>query len=509
MAQQENDGLPTGWKTELLGDAASIITKGTTPTTAGYQYFDEGIPFIKVENIIDNCVAINSVSQFISEDAHAALARSQFVEDDVLFSIAGTIGKTALVKKEYLPCNTNQAVAIIRGTNDLLVPDFLNYQLINFAQKIARENSRGGAMNNVSLGDLKNINAMVAPLPEQKRIVEKLDSLLAQVDTIQQRLDTLPDIIKRFRQSVLAAAVSGKLTKQWREENSVSSINELLNEVQKERTELKKAKKLKPSFGKYDEVESIFENSPNSWVWCCFDQISKNNNNALKAGPFGSALKKSDCTDSGYRVYGQEQVIAGDEKLVSYYIGDEKFEQLSACSVASGDILISLVGTIGKVLILSDVVEEGIINPRLVKLSLNSKVNRDFIKYYLDSIYAKEFFGQFSHGGTMDILNLGILKKLPISLPPVEEQTEIVRLVEQYFSLADTLEKNLANAKQRVDNLTQSILTKAFKGELVPQDPNDEPADKLLERIKAARIDAEKLEKAAKKAAKASKAKKK
>ena len=154
--------------------------------------------------------------------------------------------------------------------------------------------------------------------------------------------------------------------------------------------------------------------------------------------------------------------------------------------------------------------QEGIINPRLVKLSLNERVNRDFIKYYLDSIYAKEFFGQFSHGGTMDILNLGILKKLPIALPPVEEQTEIVRLVEQYFALADTLEKNLANAKQRVDNLTQSILAKAFKGELVPQDPNDEPADKLLERIKAARIEAEKLEKAAKASAKkAAKAKKK
>ena len=78
-------------------------------------------------------------------------------------------------------------------------------------------------------------------------------------------------------------------------------------------------------------------------------------------------------------------------------------------------------------------------------------------------------------------------------------------MVEQYFALADTLEKNLVNAKQRVDNLTQSILAKAFRGELVPQEPNDEPADKLLARIKAARLEAEKLEKAAKKAAKASK----
>jgi type I restriction enzyme S subunit len=102
-------------------------------------------------------------------------------------------------------------------------------------------------------------------------------------------------------------------------------------------------------------------------------------------------------------------------------------------------------------------------------------------------------------------LFLGPIKNLFIPYLPKEEQTEIVRLVEQYFALADTLEKNLANAKQRVDNLTQSILAKAFRGELVPQDPSDEPADKLLARIKAARLEAEKLEKAAKKAAKASK----
>ena len=99
-------------------------------------------------------------------------------------------------------------------------------------------------------------------------------------------------------------------------------------------------------------------------------------------------------------------------------------------------------------------------------------------------------------------VNIGDLRPAPIPLPPLEEQTEIVRLVEQHFALADTLEKHLKNAKQRVDNLTQSILAKAFKGELVPQDPNDEPAEQLLARIKAARAEAEQLEKAAKKASK-------
>jgi type I restriction enzyme S subunit len=94
------------------------------------------------------------------------------------------------------------------------------------------------------------------------------------------------------------------------------------------------------------------------------------------------------------------------------------------------------------------------------------------------------------------------VKEFVLEVPPIEEQTEIVRLVEQHFALADTLEKNLKNAKQKVDNLTQSILAKAFRGELVPQDPNDEPAEQLLARIKTARAEAEQLEKAAKKASK-------
>jgi type I restriction enzyme S subunit len=488
MAQQENDGLPTGWKTELLGDAASIITKGTTPTTSGYQYIEEGIPFIKVENIIDNRVAINSVSQFISEDAHAALARSQFVEDDVLFSIAGTIGKTALVKKEYLPCNTNQAVAIIRGTNDLLVPDFLNYQLINFAQKIARESSRGGAMNNVSLGDLKNIKAMVAPLLEQKRIVEKLDSLLAQVDIIQQRLNHLPNIIKRFRQSVLAAAVSGKLTEQWREENSIASI--------------KSTDYFDKKLGGVESKEYYGE-PPESWGWVRFGSLVK-----LINGDRGKNYpNKAEYVEKGVPFINTGHIDPNGflSKKRMNFITKEKFDSLGSGKIKINDLVYCLRGaTMGKTAIVNPF-EKGAIASSLVIVRPSSNINNKFAYYFLISPQAKDLITRFDNGSAQPNLSAKSLAMYPLCLSSVEEQIEIVRLVEQHFALADTLEKHLANAKQRVDNLAQSILSKAFKGELVPQDPNDEPADKLLARIKAARLEADKLEKAAKKVAKAKK----
>jgi type I restriction enzyme S subunit len=343
---------------------------------------------------------------------------------------------------------------------------------------------------------LRELQFLVPPLAEQKVIADKLDTLLAQVDNTKARLERIPEILKSFRQSVLAAAVAGKLTEEWRGSYECVSVIEYVKEIEHERTKLINAKKLKKSVLPRTAIEQIESDLPNSWSIVHFEHIAAYDGNALKAGPFGSALKKSDCTSSGFRVYGQEQVIAGDESLVTYYINESKFNELSSCAVKSGDILVSLVGTIGKVLILSDKAEKGIINPRLVKLSLQPEINRSYIQFYLQSIVALDFFKGFSHGGTMDILNLGILKDLPINLPPLKEQTEIVRRVEELFAYANRIEQAAQAAQSRVNHLTQSILAKAFRGELTADwraaNPDlisgDNSAEALLAKINAERM---------------------
>ncbi|KYN85120.1 type I restriction endonuclease subunit S [Vibrio cidicii] len=488
--------LPKGWVETTL-DKIATWGSGGTPKRNEPSYYGGDIPWVKTGDLGPKL--LKEASEYISRLGLDNSSAKLFPKGSVAIAMYGaTIGKTSILDFET---STNQACAVGSPIDGLTSTEFLYYFLASEKQNFIKK-GKGGAQPNISQQLIKAHNVMLPPLAEQTRIVEKLDEVLAQVDTIKARLDGIPASLKRFRQSVLAAAVSGKLTEEWRKNNSGQQIKQLLYEIETQREKLKAAKLLKRSFGKHETVDPQSNELPDGWEWVCFDQISDNENNALKAGPFGSALKKSDCTDHGYRVYGQEQVIAGDETLVSYYINEEKYQQLEACSVKSGDILISLVGTIGKVLILSDKVESGIINPRLVKLSLNSEIQRKYIKAYLDSPLAWHFFNGFSHGGTMDILNLGILRKLPIPLPPVEEQKEIVRLVDQYFAFADTIEAQVKKAQARVDKLTQSILAKAFRGELVPQDPNDEPADKLLERIALARKEAEVLAKAAKKAAK-------
>lgn len=482
--------LPKWWATATINDligSEGLFTDGDWVESKDQD--PEGANRLLQLADIGDGVFLNKSSRFLNDEQFDRLNCTELKEGDVLVArMPAPLGRACLMPAIGQRCLTVVDVAAIRigatGISNKWLMHFINAP--EFRLEIESKAS-GTTRKRISRGNLGGIALPVPPSAEQVRITTALDDMLAQVGTLKARLDTLPSLIKRFRQSVLASAVSGRLTEGWRGVNELINVKILLNEIAVERSGLKARKLLKASAGCFDAVEELYPLPCNSWEWVCFSQICRNENNALKAGPFGSALKKSDCVQTGHKVYGQEHVISGNEELITYFIDEDKFRDLQACRVGAGDILISLVGTIGKVLVLSEKAETGIINPRLVKISAHPDVSRDYLKVYLDSPIAHGFFRRFSHGGTMEILNLGILKELPIPFPSIAEQTEIVRRVEQLFAFADQLEARLADARQRVDALTQSILAKAFRGELVPQDPNDEPASVLLERIAAQR----------------------
>ncbi|MBY8223862.1 restriction endonuclease subunit S [Vibrio fluvialis] len=514
--------LPKGWTSKLLGELASTITKGTTPTTVGYSFETEGVPFVKVENIESNRIQHTTIYQYINEDAHASLSRSAFQAGDVLFSIAGTIGKTALVTDNDLPCNTNQAIAIIRGTQEVLLPLYLKHNLSYRAKEIFIANARGGAMNNVSLGDLKKTFVVIPPLPEQKRIVEKLDEVLAQVDTIKARLDGIPDLLKRFRQSVLASAVSGKLTEEWREQNdNLTSMTAYLEALSVEREaeyhcscEEAKAvgarKPRKPScidpnvFASPEWVEKFVPKLPDKWAVSCIGNIGQNNADSIVDGPFGASINvKTDYIESGVpviRINNINPFKFDNENLK--FISEEKFADLKRHNVKGGDLLLGKVGTIGNACIYPLGSEEAMLSTTgSTRIRVDTRVCvLKFAELYLNS--QKAAFNNIASAAVQPFLNMKTIKSFPFIAPPISEQKEIVRLVDQYFAFADTIEAQVKKAQARVDNLTQSILAKAFRGELVPQNDDDEPAEVLLERIAKARKEAEALAKVAKKAGK-------
>lgn len=331
---------------------------------------------------------------------------------------------------------------------------------------------------------LKEAVYLLPPLAEQTRIAQRLDELLAQVHTLKARIDAIPALLKRFRQSVLAAAVSGRLTEEWRNDNPIheGEITGLLEEIELERQKAFQAdaervgrrKKYNPPV---PALAERLPEIPSSWSWVSVD--------SLASKVVDGVHKKPDYKESGVpfitvkNLTTDNEISFTDTKYVS--IEDHK-EFYKRANPEKSDILISKDGTLGVVRQIKTNTEFSIfVSVALVKPALRSMSDYLEIAFKSPQVQAQ----MVGVGSGLQHIHLTDLRQDAIPLPTKHEQTEIVRRVDQLFAFADQLESKVASAKSRIDHLTQSILAKAFRGELVPQDPNDEPASVLLERIKA------------------------
>ncbi|TQR19936.1 restriction endonuclease subunit S [Psychrobacillus vulpis] len=393
-----------------LSEITELITKGTTPTTLGYAFQSTGINFVKIESIDESGTFKSNKLEHISEECNEKLKRSKLKENDILFSIAGAIGKVAVVTKEILPANTNQALAIIRLKGDVVsIPYLLYFLKSDFVIKQFEKRKQGVAQLNLSL---KDIGDLVIKVPE-KNIQNKIVRILNQAKLL---------VIKR--------------------QSQIIALDELTQSLFLE------------MFG--DNIKSNFEKQK-------IEYLSDGKKHAIKAGPFGSALKKEFYVKEGYKIYGQEQVIRDELSYGDYYIDEKKYQELINCSIKPGDILISLVGTFGKLSVVPNDFEPGIINPRLMKISLESnKVNPYFFKYLMSLPTTLQQISNNAHGGTMGIINVGIIKEFKIIVPPIDKQLIFVNKMEEIKKIKSYNQKSLAE----MECLLNSLLQQAFKGEL-------------------------------------------
>jgi type I restriction enzyme S subunit len=419
------------WLNIKLGDFATRITKGGTPTTYGYSFQKSGINFIKVENVENGEINITSISDFISKDAHAFQQKSQLTEGDILFSIAGTIGETCIVKKEYLPANTNQALAIIKGTSKFIITKLLKFQLDAFVAKV-KVKARGGAMNNVSLEDLKNLFVNIPPQNEQIRLLAKMDELFSSLDKGIESLKTSQQQLKVYRQAVLKWAFEGKLT------NAEDKI-----------------KKVK--FG--DVIKVVSGNTP------------KGIENVSNTGKF-QFYKVSDMNLIGNEV----EMRTSKLKLTQNEIDKLKIKLYPKETVIfpkrGGAILTN------KKRILS---VEALFDLNLMGALPNDNVNGKYLFYW----FQKLDLGKIYDGSNVPQINNKNIEPLEFEMCSTEEQQAIVAEIESRLSVCDKIEESIEQSLKQSESLRQSILKKAFEGKLVPQDPADLPASKLLEHIKA------------------------
>jgi len=361
----------------------------------------------------------------------------------------------------------NNHAHVLRAKNEITSNSFLEYFLCDFNYTGF---VNGTTRLKLNQGSLKTIPFLLPPLSEQQRIVSKLDAVMQKIESNKQRLEKLPIILKRFSQSLLNAAVNGILTEDWRKENKNVESAKTKAEKKKSRTVLDDKSK------DYD----LFD-LPSKWFWKTISDVAD-----VKGGkrvPKGEALVKYDT--------GFPYIKAGDLKFGTVqkhkleYLLPTTQQKIKRYIISKGDVYITNVGAcIGDAGIVPDDLDGANLTENALKMCNHEGVYNFYLSYWLQSPIAQDFIKQTILSAAQGKLALGRVEVFPIPLPPFEEQKEIVRRVERLFTLADKIEARYAKAKCMLDKLPQSILAKAFRGELVQQNPNDEPASVLLERIK-------------------------
>lgn len=200
--------MKQGWEIKKLGEVCEVITKGTTPTSLGFKFTDEGVNFIKVESLTESGQIIPNKVAYISEECHESLKRSQLKENDILFSIAGALGRIGIVNKAIVPANTNQALAIVRlAKNSGISVSFLaKYFTSNIISAEIEKLKGGAAQQNLSLGQLNNLPIPLPPLPEQQRILAILNEAFAAIAkaklNAEQNLKNSKELFESYLQGV-------------------------------------------------------------------------------------------------------------------------------------------------------------------------------------------------------------------------------------------------------------------------------------------------------------------
>jgi type I restriction enzyme, S subunit len=448
--KSNNNKLSKGWVSVRMGDIVINITKGSTPTSYGFSYKNTGISFIKTENI-DNIGNIENITDYIDEETNIFLKRSILQTNDLLFSIAGTIGRVGVVRENNLPANTNQALGIIRCSWEHIQNKYVFYFLKSpFIQRQALNAIVGVGRANVSLTNLSEFEIPLPPLPEQHRIVAKIEELFSDIDDGIASLKKAQGQLKTYRQAVLKYAFEGKLT------NKNVKDGEL----------------------------------PEGWKWLKLGDVIENMQ-------YGTSDKSNDkAADIPVIRMGNIQDGKLDFNNLKYFY--KTYPEVDKYLLDDGDVLFNRTNSaelVGKSAIYKKQYPRAIFASYLIRIKVKKKsLNPNFLNYYINSIFGKNYIksvvsqnvGQANVNGTK-------LKGLPIPVSSLQEQSLIVQEIEVRLSDCDNMEKTIEQSLLQAELLKQSVLKKAFEGKLVPQNPDDEPAEKLLERIKTekAKIEAE------------------
>jgi type I restriction enzyme S subunit len=427
----EGQELPVGWVEVPIGDLCEL-RNGRAFKPA--EWTDEGIPIVRIQNLNNWQAKFNHYQGEV--DANHLLGGGE-----LLFAWSGTPG-TSFGAHIWAggKAALNQHIFRVDFDEDSLQKGFFRYAINQKLNDLIDIAHGGVGLRHVTKGKFEQTEVFLPPLNEQRRLAAKLDTTLAAVDACRQRLDGVAAILKRFRQAVLSAATSGELTREWREERGGFShwqekgLAEL-GEFGRGRSRHRPRNDPRLYGGDYPFIQTgDVANAKGDWL-AAHSQTYSN---------FGLAQS---------RIWPSSTLCI----TIAANIADTALLEYPACFPDS------VVGFVAD----------------------RAQVEPLFAKWMIDSVADK--LESFAPATAQKNINLAILDQIVFSVPPLQEQTEIISRAQHLFTLADQLEARLTAARKVVDRLTPALLAKAFRGELVPQDPSDEPASELLARIRAAR----------------------
>ncbi|AZQ49528.1 restriction endonuclease subunit S [Burkholderia cenocepacia] len=474
-----NQDLPDGWIQCQLGDVVSYgVVEKVEPNE-----IESNSWILELEDIEKGNSRIKKKARFFERQIKST--KNKFYAGDVLYGkLRPYLNKVVRADEdgfcttEIIPLRPPEGIDSRYLFYWLKHPVFLEYvTAVSHGLNMPRLGTQAG----------RNAPFILAPRKEQQNIANKLDSLLASVDICRDRLIAVLSIIKRFREAVLSAAITGKLTSEWRSTDlSSESVKEALA---KHRSRVANAK-----FNK-----NIIEGSVHS------EDADDHDGELVE---WAAALPKSWAVGRGAEiveagadiVYGIVQPGPKLNEGVPYIRGMDIVDgeilvnqlQLTSPEIASrytrselrgGDVLLGIIRST-KVALVPDSLNGANITQGTARFRPSSVIRSKYLAIALEAPETQEWLHSHFRGIDMPGLNLADVRRVPISIPPISEQDEIIKKVDLLFRLCEKIRRRATDAYKKIEDLTPSILVKAFKGELVESEPHDESAEVLLERIK-------------------------
>jgi type I restriction enzyme, S subunit len=439
-------------------------------------------------------------------------ARQAVRKDDILFSTVRTyLRKIARVEQDYPNPIASTGFTVIR-TAAGVCPQFLFFQILSEAfLKPLHLLQTGSNYPAVRSSDVFAQSILVPPVAEQESIVSKLTATLSALERGQMALRKVQEGIDKYRATVLTAAVTGEVTRNWRANQRQSKgpntetaeilLQRLLaarrtrwEELELERLREKgdaaiddkwKSRYLEPAQPRVDDPPEL----PDSWAWASVDQLAAHDERSITDGPFGSNLKSSHYTDSGPRVVRLQNIgdaIFLDERA---HISQKHYESLKHFAIHAGDLVIRALGTPApRACKIPASLGPAIVKADCIRFKVASEyISPDYVLWALNSPPVQTRTAKMIHGVGRPRLNLSEIKSIALPVPSSAEQTEIVREVERRLSAADSLARTSDRQLELARSLRESLMNEAFTGHFVSQNPHDEPASTLLERIRTTR----------------------